>query len=377
MSEPFIAQSLAIISLLVAGQGIGVLLLIMSSADRRSTADYLLVVYIALNCVCFFIEYFVYSHIPLPDYIGRVIYISLLEGPVFYLYVMALITPEFKLRPRHIIHGLPLLMIFLVSLFINSPDLIIHLILTIGYYLLLIIYLIACLLLLPDYEKLIRGNFSSIDNISLTWLYKLVIVYTLSSVLLLIMRLLDSVTFMQALPIQFISIPNTLIVFICFYYVVVGGYRQKTTADSLGKHDVQASVSLASKSKYKHSPIDKEESQQIRAKLNTYMEVHEPYLDHCLTLAQLAKGIGLSAYQLSQVLSTFSNQSFYDYINGYRAEKARQLIEASFDTTTPMIDIGLTAGFSNKTTFYKYFKSNFEKTPLQYKNALKHHNSMA
>lgn len=365
-------QILAIVSLLVAGQGIGILLLIVSSARPRSSADYLLTAYILLNCICFFIEYFVFSGITLPNPIRKIEYLSLLEGPLFFLWVCALVTPTFRLKYWHLLHCLPLLLGLFPELlfFIDDQSLYVGFVKWTGYYCLLLGYLAACIRLLPHYNRFIRGQFSSIESFDLGWLYRLVILYFISSILLLTVRIFEYTSFLEDPQIHYIYVPNTFIFFICFYLIGMGGYRQRTPP-AINRASVEGSSHSpdAEAPKYRHSTITPAECAQLQSKLNAFMCSHEPFLEENLTSLELAEALGISSYQLSQVLNTGLHQSFYDYINGYRAEKARQIIDQNPEALTPMLDIGIEAGFSNKTTFYKYFKKSFEKTPLQYKKS--------
>ena len=368
MTDAVLSQTLAIISLLAAGQGLGILLLILSSSRRLNISHYLLIAYIALNCGSFIIEYFIYSHIPLSNSLNRSLLLVLLEGPLFYFYVRSLVTPNFRLQPVHLIHIIPPLVIAYIM---SSQFPATRLIQSTGYHLLLVSYLFACITLLPHYNQFIRRRFSSIERIDLDWLYKLVIVYILSSIILLTLRMLAYISVIEELHLrQFAHIPNTFVFFVCFYLIGIGGYRQKKPEFVATPNEDKAVATAIQKKKYRYSPIKQEELGQLSEKLNTYMISREPFLEEGLTSLQLAEAVGLSTYQLSQVLNTVANQNFYDYINRYRAEKARHIIENNSDASMPMIDIGIEAGFSNKTTFYKHFKKSFGQTPLQYKKSL-------
>ena len=372
MYDVLFSQWLAIISLIATGQGLSILLLILSSSNQHNTARSLLAVYIALNCMSFFIEYFLYSSIPLPWFISRLLLLTYFEGPLFYLYVLSLVTSNFRLRAVHMIHGLSPLFFTFFTLFPLKGDefFIIGLVQGTGYNFLLLLYLIGCVRLLPSYDRFIRELFSSVEKINLDWLYKLVIVYFIATALLLVTRLLSYMAVVEDSLMQFFYAPNTFVFIVLFYLIGIGGYRQKSLPISTASSDSELPRLTGDKVKYRYSTLGREECNQLSKDLNAYMLSQEPYLEEGLTSLQLAEAVGISAYQLSQVLNTSANQSFYDYINSYRVEKARQLIEDHPESSKAMLDIGIAAGFSNKTTFYKHFKKTFAKTPLQYKKSL-------
>ena len=367
-----LSQLVAAISLFVAGQGVGVLLLILSSHHEKNTAKYLLVGYILLNCYVYIIEYCVFSLFTIPDFFIRFwAAIHLLEGGLFYLYVKALATPAFVLQWKHGLHCWPLLVKALgpASLtLLGFHDRVLTAYLSLFYYLLLIGYGIAALRLLPDYHKLLRGNFSSLERLGLGWLSKLMLAYLASSVVFFVFRGVELYAFIDNPNLQLVYVPNTLIFFILFYLIAVGGYRQPV----LPLHDIVADNSGPCSDKHKpehdDAKVDEQASASIWQALNNYMAKEQPFLDEKLSLRQLASGLEISPHHLSGVLNTHAGQSFYDFINGYRARKAAELIEKR--PAMPMIEVGLEAGFASKATFYKHFKHCYSATPLQYKKHL-------
>lgn len=376
MQNQLLSEILAFSALFIAGQGTGILLLLFSFA-KKNTVFYLLVIYIALNCYMLVFEYFSHRQIPLPQIFNHLSSIYILKGGAFYLYVKALTTPGFRIEWKHAVHLLPLCLAWFAYRldFLGSPRLITAY-LFLFYYLLLVGYCIAAARLMPDYGRYIRGHFSSIGKINLDWLYKLIIVYLFSSLVFLVLRVVELGALINNDKLDFVYVNNAIVFFICFYLIALGGYRQELTeiGPSLSTasdtdSDTDNKPDAATKSA-DAPPLDKGASKKIWQTLNAHMRKEEPYLDEELNLYQLAERIGTSPRHLSQVLNALYGQSFYDFVNGYRAEKAKVLIEDAAMADKPMLEIGVEAGFANKMTFYKYFKKHFSKTPLQYKKAL-------
>ena len=122
--------------------------------------------------------------------------------------------------------------------------------------------------------------------------------------------------------------------------------------------------------KYANSNLTPEQSAEIKAKLQMYMEKHEPYLESQMRIKDLAEQTGISSHQISQVLNESFNQNFFEFVNSYRVKKAKALIEDPTNAPLTLTAIGFEAGFNSKTTFYEAFKRATGTTPAQYKQNL-------
>jgi len=91
------------------------------------------------------------------------------------------------------------------------------------------------------------------------------------------------------------------------------------------------------------------------------------YKDPSLSLKKLASELNVSTHHLSQIINEKSEGNYFDLVNSYRIDGAKQLIR---DTDFSMIDIAYEVGFNSKSTFYTEFKRRTDKTPNQYKKSL-------
>lgn len=95
------------------------------------------------------------------------------------------------------------------------------------------------------------------------------------------------------------------------------------------------------------------------------------YTDSTLNREKVAEKLGISAGYLSQIVNTITGDNFANYINNYRVEAVKEMISNSEYENYTLLAMGLEAGFTSKTTFYKAFKKVTGQTPNEYKNTIK------
>lgn len=121
--------------------------------------------------------------------------------------------------------------------------------------------------------------------------------------------------------------------------------------------------------KYINSGLSKELMIQFADKLDRLMIEEKPFLDNNLNLEDLAKKLSITRYHLSQTINQNYEFGFYDYINKFRIDEAKELIRQ--DRYSGVTDIGYQAGFNNRVSFYKAFKKFEGCTPTQYRKKQK------
>jgi AraC-like DNA-binding protein len=78
---------------------------------------------------------------------------------------------------------------------------------------------------------------------------------------------------------------------------------------------------------YGNTKMDADEANPLIHALNTLMQSDKPYTDANLKMADLAQSLGVTAHKLSQLLNDNIGKSFSEYINHYRIEEAKTLIQ--------------------------------------------------
>ncbi len=105
---------------------------------------------------------------------------------------------------------------------------------------------------------------------------------------------------------------------------------------------------------------------ELVAKIDSVMVEQKPFLQPRLTLADLSKLTGIGRHVLSKILNDVYEKNFFDFVNSYRIEEFKGLLEKSEVNFMTHSALALEAGFNSKSTFYTAFKKLTGKTPKAY-----------
>lgn len=112
-------------------------------------------------------------------------------------------------------------------------------------------------------------------------------------------------------------------------------------------------------------------SQKLSDLLYEHMVKNKPYLNNELTIQDLADQLKVSSQEISSYLNKELGVNFFNYINGFRIEEAKQrLTNPNFDNET-LLGIAYDSGFNSKTSFNTLFKKETGMTPSEYKKAFR------
>jgi AraC-like DNA-binding protein len=129
----------------------------------------------------------------------------------------------------------------------------------------------------------------------------------------------------------------------------------------------QRTTASSKQDKYEKTGLSEAFSQELKEKLEDLMDTQKLYLNHELRLDDIANMLNISRHHASQVINENFNMSFYDYINTYRIEEAKNKLCNNFKKSSESIsDIAYQCGFNNRVSFYKAFKKRTKITPKEF-----------
>lgn len=293
------------------------------------------------------------------------IFYSFAFGPLIYFYVRSLTNSDFRLRPNHIWHFVPVIVqgSLYAFLSLSSYDFrrwfwhSVHLPVTYsiefdGTWLSLLVYLLLSLRLLKHYGRYVQENFSETSQLALHWLRILLLILTLVCgqwAIELVLR--------HGYNLYFAYDYSYWLLGLLLIVMGTGGLQQ---VNLTGMHVRSEPLSNPpTRSAKIGDDIDPAMIERVRRA----MEIDLLYLNPTLTLTELAQHVGLNPKVVSQVINTGIGKSFNDFVNAYRVEAVKQRLRSNDLVRLTLLGIAFESGFNSKTTFNRIFKDHTGQSP--------------
>ncbi|MFA6403097.1 MAG: helix-turn-helix domain-containing protein [Salinivirgaceae bacterium] len=294
----------------------------------------------------------------------------LLVIPLVWLYVKKLNEPQFRFSKKHMLHFVPFVLVMLLSIvfFVHNKEFvfdsqynthtlslnILMYIVALGQY---IFYLVYILRIIHSFKAKALNELSNTEDIDPTWLLIFLFTFLIIFVLLIAMMVIAIHSLEAGYFNQIVSLVFALAIYILGYK----GLFQQTILPQ--KQEI---LPLTSEMNEKET-IENRFDEQLLKKLLDFMTHHKPYHEPELTLTALALQLGIGRNQLSELINTGTGGNFYDFVNKYRVEEVKQLMENPKYKDYTILAVAFEAGFPSKSTFNSIFKKFTGDTPSEYR----------
>ncbi|MCP5046747.1 MAG: helix-turn-helix domain-containing protein, partial [bacterium] len=121
------------------------------------------------------------------------------------------------------------------------------------------------------------------------------------------------------------------------------------------------------KEKYKDSPLDPRAAEECIKNLMYLVDIKKVYKDPDISLHWLAEKLSVSHHLLSQVLNERLNRKFFDFINFYRVEEAKRILQEPEAEQHKISAVAFEVGFNTVVAFYNAFRKFTNMTPTRYR----------
>jgi len=287
----------------------------------------------------------------------------LLLGPLTYCYISAMLT-EKSFTYNRLFHFIPFTFFLVISTFeqVISSDqddsVLIHSFILL-YLATLLPYILFSLRALRSYLGEAKGLMSNLENHNLNWA-RVWLFFMLG--ISLYVTFGPVVKLMYSLAENSFNIHYVITLAAILLLVYPDASNQLSLADNPG---AALKFDLVSPNTQVVEPYLRE----LYSELTAQMVEKKFYLTNGLTLADISQYIGVSTNLVSAALNQVGTLCFYDYVNNFRVERAKQLLLDY--PSRAIIDIAMEAGFNSKSAFYTAFAKREKLSPSQYRKKVK------
>ena len=296
-----------------------------------------------------------------------------LQLPTLYLYVLSACYADFRLKPIHLLHGLPFILVNLMFLprfyledasgkaaFLSNFKEVFevqfnHLLLHIQVF----VYLLMIFVVISRARRLYLENNAGKKLQAYNWLFQLAVAISLFYALALLKNILKFSEYDHASYLFRVGLYLFQLLIICWYML-------KSLKHPGLFRNVDSKLKLASSMANEEVKMTREEDDRIQ-QLHQYMLEEAPYLDPSISLQELANKTGIAARELSVLINHQIGQHFFDYINSYRIEKAKELLTDPSKKELTILEILYEVGFNSKSSFNTAFKKHTATTPTLFR----------
>jgi hypothetical protein len=290
-----------IVLTICAIQGGILAVILMTKKSGNTTANRILALMVAQ--LSFSMIFHALAHkdllpLPLDAHIQIIAALFIVFGPAIYFYVLALTEIEFKFEQKDITHTIPFFFCLLMAIFsaATSPaDAVSEKITFINIcvaFLSFVAYLYPAYNKLIQYSKIIKENFSDLEQINLRWLRFLIALLT---IFWIVTAFLELILTLENWDI--IWLISSIIIYIISYL----GLFQPAIFEGVIHEPINQQA--GSGKKYKKSALDNDMADQYLQSLHSKMMTERLYLQNDLSLSRLSDYLNIPVHHLSQVIN--------------------------------------------------------------------------
>jgi AraC-like DNA-binding protein len=304
-------------------------------------------------------------------------FITFTYGPLLYLYIRFMTSPGLRFKPVELIHFIPFLAFFSVSVVFRSEPLVrdlrdffkpgklmpLKIIYSVSFFLSITTYSILSFIKIKKHQANLRNltSFTS-QRITLNWLKILAVSFYAACFIMFILGGLNILG-------NYIPFDPYFVIFgfIGFFSIVYSFYGIKQPVIFGEVLQSEKNGEKQEPEKYTRSGLKDGLAEKYLARLLVYMESKKPYLDGNLTIHDLSRKTGISRHHITQVLNENYGKNFFTFINEYRTKEViNRFSDPKYNHYT-ILAIAFDAGFNSKSTFNSFFKSQTGLTPSKYR----------
>jgi len=381
----FVLNIYVVIGIAAIAQGIFLGLFMFFKKRKQKISAYLLGILLLIFAFILTHDVLSYSRymLEVPHFLGLGPVFTFTIGPLIFLYIRFICIKNLKLKWVDLLHFAPTLIVFFsrIDLFsmpinfkieklikafntidnnsfpnANISELFQHFII---WHLQPLIYLLLSIYLIYKYNHAIKDQFSDISKLRLHWMRNLLYGY-------LFIWFIESALEIVPYLTSFINIYNKPVsivlmsIHIYLFNIIALNHKDENIGILIDKklNDV-----------FSKQKLPDDELRLIHKKILKVFGDDKIYKDGRLTLKRVSKNIDISSRYISLAINTIEQKNFFDFVNGYRVNEAKELLKNESYNKYTIAAIGELVGFNSRDAFYRAFKKEYNITPAAYKKS--------
>ncbi|MEM6684153.1 MAG: helix-turn-helix domain-containing protein [Bacteroidota bacterium] len=240
-----------------------------------------------------------------------------------------------------------------------------------GYdYLILVCYFFEILLLLyvfiilKEHKKKISNFYSELESKSLSWLKSILIAILLFHFIMILEGFMIVNEMDHNFTEETLQLTAILLLLFTVYWIGYNGFSQP----EIFKQYLFQKGDVIAHTKETDTAIALQETYN---KVIAIIQTEKLYTNPKLNLSTLAEALNMKERALSKLINHCSDANFYHFINKFRVEEFKRLLQSPKAKQLSILGLAQEAGFPSKSTFYSTFKSFEGMTPKQYELSIK------
>ncbi|MCZ4410543.1 helix-turn-helix domain-containing protein [Cryomorphaceae bacterium 1068] len=295
-------------------------------------------------------------------------------GPLLYFYTRSIVVPGKKLTRKDWIHFLPLLIQIAFSEFVRLQNLYWdgtrESLSWLGYWgyvawmnmptvnlvasAIIVVYSIKSLRLLA-YQK----SLPNVKEDHSEWIKRIILSFAIYFTLIFGILIIDLSSY-EDLPWyfhfeQFYYYPYFIGLAILTYWLGFEGYKRRNQAGILFRSELSGS--------------DKTQLESVLHSIKEAMVREQLFKDPELSLNSLAEKVGIKSYLITKSLSEIEGVSFRDFLNLYRLEEFKRMMNAPEAKNYDLLSLALEVGFNSKSSFNRAVKKHYGILPSELRSS--------
>ncbi|WP_109301786.1 helix-turn-helix domain-containing protein [Aquimarina sp. AU474] len=362
--------------LIIIFQGVFLLLVLLISTEKRTKRGNIYLFFIILVLIWYLIEFLLIRNtvnVKLGIFYGTRYGSWFLLGPLTLYYFLSITDITWKWKTKSLIHFLPFIL-FVVIIPLCSDDIInkrqvdygmlsvfdhrkksISLLQYMYSFIFIIqfvhlgVYLFKNIKRIKTYTETIKSEYATVD-IGIKWarVFNMILIIVLLFSILFLYILLVTDIYRRYLDYIYV-LPIGSLFFLISYSLMNTDWKS-----------IDQNIE-----KYAKSSLKTENIIAYVKQLNLLMGDKKIYLNNEIRLLDVAKQMDIPSHHVSQIINEHFKSSFFDFINKYRVEEAKNRIVENPKYT--LLQIAFDSGFNNKTSFVNAFKKFENKTPSAFR----------